>query len=163
MFARHFIDSLDFARKGSEIRGEAPLAEMHRLQDKLAAPEGAISYVVRGLQDRNGKPMLEVSLTGVCQLQCQRCLNSLTYPIQQLSHLLLVEESELDEFSSDEDEHDYIPVDKRLDVLALIEDEILLNLPFAPVHPAGECRVAVASSEQSEKSPFAVLAGLKKK
>ena len=163
MFARHFIDSLDFACKGSEIQGEVPLTEMHRLQDKLAVPEGKISYVVRGFQDRNGKPMLEVALTGLCQLRCQRCLDRLAYPIQLSSRLLLVQESELDEFSDEGDEQDSIPADNRLDVLALLEEEILLSLPFAPAHPSGACQLVAEGLGRSEKNPFAVLAGLKNK
>jgi len=163
MFARHFIDSLDFACKGSEIQGEVPLTEMHRLQDKLAVPEGKISYVVRGFQDRNGKPMLEVALTGLCQLRCQRCLDGLAYPIQLVSRLLLVHESELDEFSDEGDEQDSIPADNRLDVLALLEEEILLSLPFAPAHPSGACQLVAEGLGRSEKNPFAVLAGLKNK
>lgn len=163
MFARHFIDSLDFACKGSEIQGEVPLTEMHRLQDKLAVPEGKINYVVRGFQDRNGRPMLEVALTGMCQLRCQRCLDGMTYPIQLFSRLLLVQESELDEFSDEDDEQDSIPADNRLDVFALLEEEILLSLPFAPVHPSGACQFVAEGSGQSEKNPFAVLAGLKNK
>ena len=162
MFARHFIDSLDFAFKGGEIQGEVPLTEMPRLQDKLAVPEGKISYVVRGVQDKSGKPMLEVALTGLCQLRCQRCLDELAYPIQLFSRLL-VQENELDEFSAEEDEQDSIPADKHLDVIALLEEEILLSLPFAPVHPSGSCQLATEGLDRPEKSPFAVLAGLKKK
>lgn len=163
MFARHFIDSLDFACKGGEIQGEVPLAEMHRLLDMLAVPEGKISYVVRGFQDRSGQPMLELALTGECQLRCQRCLEGFTYPIQLISRLLLVQEGELDEFSAEADEQDSIPADKRLDVLALIEEEILLSLPFAPVHPSGACQLVAEGLDRSEKNPFAVLAGLKNK
>jgi len=163
MFARHFIDSLDFACKGSEIQGEVPLTEMHRLLDKLAVPEGKISYVVRGFQDRHGKPMLEVALTGLCQLRCQRCMDELAYPIQLVSRLLLVQQSELDEFSDEGDEQDSIPADNRLDVIALLEEEILLSLPFAPAHPSGACQLVAEVSGQSDKNPFAVLAGLKNK
>ena len=171
MFARHFIDSLDFACKGSEIQGEVPLTEMHRLLDKLAVPEacpelgrrGKISYVVRGFQDRHGRPMLEVALTGLCQLRCQRCLDGFAYPIQLVSRLLLVQESELDEFSDEGDEQDSIPADNRLDVLALLEEEILLSLPFAPAHPSGACQLVAEGLGRSEKNPFAVLAGLKNK
>lgn len=161
MFARHFIDSLDFACKGGEIQGEVPLTEMHRLQDKLAVPEGKISYVVRGYQDRNGRPMLEVELTGLCQLCCQRCLDGLAYPIQLFSRLLLVQEHELDEFSDESDEQDSIAADKHLDVLALLEEEILLGLPFAPVHPSGACQHVAEGLNRSEKNPFSALAGLK--
>lgn len=164
MFARHFIDSLDFARNGRELSGIAPLAEMPRLQDALAVPDGEISYVVRGLPDKDGKPMLEVAVDGICQLRCQRCLNGFAYPIKLVSRLLLAQPDELDEFSvEDSDEVDSIPADKHLDVLNMIEEEILLSLPFAPKHPPGECQPAGGSSNFPDRNPFAVLAGLKNK
>jgi uncharacterized protein len=162
MFARHFIDSLDFARNGRELRGLVPLTEMPRLQDMLATPEGEISYIVRGLPDRNGKPMLEVTIDGLCQLRCQRCLNGFAYPLKLVSRLQLAQANELNEFSVEEnDEVDSITADKRLDVLNMIEEEILLSLPFAPKHPLGECKPVVEESNRSDKHPFAVLEGLK--
>jgi uncharacterized protein len=162
MFARHFIDSLDFAHNGRELHGVVPLTEMPRLQDVLAAPEGEISYFVRGLPDKNGKPMLEVKVEGLCQLRCQRCLNGFEYPIKLFSRLQLAQASELDEFSVEEnDEADSIVADKHLDVLSMIEEEILLSLPFAPKHPSGACQSVVEGKNQSEQHPFAALEGLK--
>jgi len=35
MFARPFIDSVDFARNGKEIRGEIAVSALSRLADKL--------------------------------------------------------------------------------------------------------------------------------
>ena len=163
MFARHFIDSLDFARNGRDLRGEVAVADLPRLQDMLAVPEGTISYVVRGYQDKDGKPKLEVTLDGMCQLRCQRCLNALAYPVKLVSRLLLVQGGELDEPSIEEDELDSIQADKHMDVLALLEEEILLSLPFAPKHPAGACQPVAGGLDWSEpeRKPFAVLAGLK--
>ena len=162
MFARHFIDSLDFAHHGRELRGIVPLTEMPRLQDMLATPEGEISYFVRGLPDKNGKPMLEVTVDGQCQLRCQRCLNGFVYPLRLVSRLQLAQAGEMDEFSVEEnDEADSIIADKRLDVLNMVEEEILLNLPFAPMHPLGECKSVTEKWNQSDTNPFAVLGGLK--
>jgi uncharacterized protein len=162
MFARHFIDSLDFAHHGRELRGLVPLAEMPRLQGLLATPEGEISYFVRGLPEKDGKPMLEVTVDGLCHLCCQRCLNGFSYPVKLVSHLQLAQASELDEFSIDEnDEVDSIAANKRLDVLNMIEEEILLSLPFAPKHPLGACQPVVTELSQSDTHPFAVLEGLK--
>ena len=128
----------------------------------LASDEGEISYFVRGLPNKNGKPALEVTVNGLCPLRCQRCLNSFAYPVALFSQLQLAQASELDDFSVDEsDEVDSIAADKHLDVLNMIEDEILLNLPFAPKHPSGECESAVESLNSSDKHPFAVLEGLK--
>lgn len=164
MFARHFINSFDFAHHGRELHGVVPVAELTRLQDMLADPAGEISYVVRGWQGNDGKPMLEVAMEGVCQLRCQRCLSGFSYPVKLVSRLLLAPQSELDESDVDEaDEQDSILADDHLDVFALLEEELLLSLPFAPKHPLGTCQPAVEELERPDKNPFAVLAGLKKK
>lgn len=164
MFARHFIDSLDFARNGMELHGEVALAEMPRLQDVLASPEGQVSYVLRGLPGGNGKSMLELVLDGSCQLRCQRCLQGLLYPINTVTHLVPTPEGELPESGEleDGDEVDYVPADDHMDVLDLIEEEILLGLPLAPRHEFGVCKAAMESPSSDEKNPFAILRGLKK-
>jgi len=161
MFARHFIDSLDFARKGEELRGEMPIAGMSRLQDVLEKPDGKVSYVLRGFQDGNGHLMLELALEGSCQLRCQRCLRAMDYPIKQVSRLMLADEQPESELS--EESFDSIPPDAHLDVAALAEDEILLNLPFAPRHDPGMCQAEAASSQQGAENPFSVLRSLKDK
>lgn len=168
MFARHFIDSLNFARNGMELRGEAPVSEMLRLQDQLAAPEGQVSYVLRGLPGKDGKPLLELTLSGSCQLRCQRCLQGMPYSIETVSLLMPLPEGELEGSlpeagELEEDGMDCIPADPRLDVLGLIEDEILLGLPLAPRHEFGVCKAAIESPSGEEKNPFAILRGLKNK
>jgi len=161
MFTRPFIDSLDFARRGGELSGEVPVAELPRMADMLADSEGEISYVLRGLVAHDGKPQLELTLDGTCNLRCQRCLNALSYPIKLVSKLRLVSEGEMDSTDIEDDEVDNIPAEKRLDVLALLEEELLLSLPIAPKHESGECEIAVEGLNRSN-NPFAVLAGLKK-
>lgn len=168
MFARHFIDSLDFARKGLELRGEAAISEMPRLQDQLASPEGVVSYFLRGVRNEKGEALLELTLEGGCQLRCQRCLQALPYTISTVSLLMPVPEAELQRSLAEggdldeEDEVDRIPADAHLDVLALIEDEILLGLPLSPRHDFGICEAAAGSAFEGEQNPFAVLRELKK-
>ena len=161
MFTRPFIDSLDFARRGGELSGDVPVAELPRMSDILADSEGKISYILRGLAGNDGKPQLELILDGACNLRCQRCLNALSYPIKLVSKLRLVSEGEVDGSDIEDDEVDSIPAEKRLDVLALIEEELLLSMPIAPKHGSGECEIAAESLSRSN-NPFAVLAGLKK-
>jgi len=104
--------------------------------------------------------MLGISLQGACTLRCQRCLGELNYPVDMTSRLLLLPADKLGEVE-DDDDVDAIEAEPRLDVLALIEEELLLDLPFAPRHPEGEC-VPATNGLQQKASPFAVLAGLKK-
>ena len=161
MFTRPFIDSLDFARRGGEISGEVPMAELPRMADLLTDFEGKISYALHGLFGKDSKPRLALTLNGTCNLRCQRCLNTLVYPIELVSNLRLVTEDELDSTDIEDDEVDSIPAEKRLDVLALLEEELLLSLPIAQKHALDECEIAVAGLQRSD-NPFAVLAGLKK-
>lgn len=169
MFARHFIDSPEFARNGRELRGEMAAADMPRLQDLLVAPEacpepgrrGKFGYVVRGYQDKSGEPMLEIELDGSCRLVCQRCLGGFDYPVHLVSRLLLAHESELEILSAEEDGPDSILADQHLDVGALLEEELLLSLPFAPTHAPGDCQLAAKGLDQPGNAAFAVLAGLK--
>lgn len=159
MFARPFIDSVDFARNGKEIRGELAVSELSRLGDLLAKPEGSLTYIVSGFREGDND-VLGISLQGSCTLRCQRCLGELAYPVDITSRLLLLPADKLDEVE-DDDDVDAIEAEPRLDVLALIEEELLLDLPFAPRHPDGECAPATNGLQQ-KASPFAVLAGLKK-
>ncbi len=169
MFARHFIDSLDFARKGQELRGTAPVAEMTRLQDVLASPQGQVNYVLRGLTGKDGKLLLELALEGDCQLRCQRCLRGLPYAIKTVSLLMPVPESELEGSAleggelDEEEGIDRILADTHLDVLGLVEDEILLGLPFSPKHEFGACAAAAEHVSAEKQNPFAVLRELKNK
>lgn len=160
MFARPFIDSVDFARNGREMRGEIAVSELSRLADMLAKFEGSLIYIVRGYHE-DDRDMLELSLQGVCVLRCQRCLGELEYPVDIVSRLRLLPADRLDEAEEDDDEMDAIEAETRLDVRALIEEELLLDLPFAPMHQEGECAPTTSDSQQ-KASPFAVLAGLKK-
>lgn len=162
MFARPFIDSVDFALNGREISGEVPVAEMSRLLDALDAPLGILSYTVRGGLNSRGDPLLEVRVEGQCRLRCQRCLSAMDYAIGVENCLVLRDQASLDALGDEEDEEcDSILADKHLDVLNLLEDEILLSLPIAPKHEEGACRMAYGESGQREDLPFAALAKLK--
>jgi len=159
MFARPLIDALEFAGNGREIRGEIPFKELSRLDDMLLDSDGMLAYELHGsrLNDRN---VLDVSLNGVVHLRCQRCLADLEFPIKVSSRLKLASTEELDAVD-DEDEDEYIEASSQLDVIGLVEDELLLSLPFAPRHPDGACS-SVSEGLKQSANPFAVLAGLKK-
>jgi uncharacterized protein len=157
MFARPFIDSFDFARNGRELRDEIPIVTLSRLSDMLASSEGTLRYKVIGLKVGDAHK-LEIVLAGSCQLRCQRCLGDFTYPLQITSSLQLISADKLDEIENDEDA---IEATSQLDVLALLEDELLLSLPFAPKHPEGTCVTPIKDLREKD-NPFAILALLKK-
>ncbi|MFZ2541592.1 MAG: YceD family protein [Gallionella sp.] len=160
MDARHFIDSLDFARNGQSISGEVPVAELPRLQDMLENQQGILGYAIRGGADKQGNHFLDVSVTGLCHVRCQRCLVGIDSPVQIDTRLLLRDQTSLDALGDEEEALDSILADEQLDVLNLLEDEVLLSLPIAPKHDV--CLPAGSENGYGEKRhPFAILAKLK--
>jgi uncharacterized protein len=168
MYARPFIDSLEFAGNGLQLDAQVSFAELPRLLDQLDNPSGDLHYTVQGGTDNQGRPVLDISIDGSCQLRCQRCLSGFEYPIELEARLLLCDQTSLDELDNqmeldDEEDFDGILADANLDVLALLEDEILLSLPIAPKHEEGDCLASESEDKQKEKrNPFAILENLKR-
>lgn len=160
------IDNLDFARNGRVMRGEAQLAGFSRLQDSLLSSQGVLNYTLSGKIGAKGEPLLVCTVEGNLLLQCQRCLGALEYPLHIESRLRLVQgATQFDDLDDGEEEVDSIPVSTEMDVLALVEDEILLSLPISPLHPPELCSVKDEKGAANEKrnNPFGVLAALKVK
>lgn len=154
------IDSLEFARSGEELSGEVSVAELTRLADALFDTDGHLRYRVRGGYDRHERPRLTLTVDGEINLTCQRCLDSLLYPIAVKSSLLLLTPDKSAQ-TGGIDDLDGVPADAHTDVCALVEDEVLLAVPFAARHPEGQCAAAVKTANGRAASPFAVLASLK--
>ncbi len=163
--------AFDLAARGESLAGQIDATRRDRLVDRLAPKTVAapISWQIVGGHDSGGRPMLTVSLDGSLPLVCQRCLQPFDLHVAQQTQLLLARaEAELEPLDAGEAE--VVLAAEPLDALTLIEDEILLSLPFAPAHAAGQCASAAGTVAEratdgaapSTTSPFARLAALKK-
>ena len=164
MSARTTVDSLRFARERGDLSGTIRISSLCRLADSLASQQGEISYRLEGTVDQDGNHILRLSVSGVLVVQCQRCLEAMELPIDARSGFRLVaSERELGPVEDEPEDWTALVADPRLDVLALVEDELLLAVPFAPVHADSMCNVRAASRdlETIVGGPFAVLASLK--
>jgi uncharacterized protein len=73
---------------------------------------------------------------------------------------LFISEEKMDAAVEDDDELDAILAEPEFDVLALIEDEIIMGLPLSPLHD--DCGNALLDRAKADKpNPFALLATLK--
>lgn len=150
------IDGLQFARDREVVSGTLDPSDLPRLTE-LGCQAAAIDYSVRGGETQEGRPCLVVTAAGSLRLQCQRCLESLEVPVDVGSELELAASER--EIASAEDEVDRVLAARSMDVAALVEDEIILDLPMAPAHDS--CKPP-AASEGATESPFAALAALGK-
>lgn len=157
------IHSVEFAREHGELSGVIPLESMARLQDQLASVESKVTWRLVGGVDKIERPFLHLQVDADIELVCQRCLK--TMPFQVSADTVLVQfsdEEKLDEAVAQDDDLEGILFEPELDVEMLVEDEVLLALPYAPRHekcdPAGGKENLIG---KSKPNPFAVLAQLK--
>ncbi len=159
------IDGLEFARQCKHLEGDVSVTDMPRLRELLISRDGVLHYDLSGGLSDLGKPRLYLDVAGGVLVECQRCLEPLELAVKVSAVLELVEDqSSFVPVEEEEDSVDMIPADSATSVLALVEDEVLLSLPVAPVHPHDVChdpgfRVVKALEKVN---PFKVLASLKK-
>jgi len=156
------IDALRFAQEHQRLVGSLPLAGMQRLSDVLLDTAGRADFKLTGGVDRNSKPTIEVEVEARLPMRCERCLDRLDFELKRSTRFLVVPDAEaLPEFEDEETEIEAMPASALAGVADVIEQEILLGLPLAPMHADGAC-VAVSGAESEPKpSPFAALAALK--
>ena len=158
------IDAFEFCRNNGHREGVTPVAEMTRLAADCADPSGEIAWSIQGGQTRQGYPMLTLSVSGIVQLVCQRCLTPFPYAIDSSTVLVLgKDDEEADEIEEilDDESIDVIVGSHAADIRQLLEDEALLALPQAPKHEVCPDTKLLDAIKSEKVSPFAALKGLK--
>jgi uncharacterized protein len=164
MFGQLSIEPERFARERGELQGVLSLAEMPRIAEQLFDLIGDIRYCVRGHLTEQGNPALAIKITGGVNLRCERCLERLQFGLRLGREVVFARGT--DEFQPRDDEDDLVdvvPAVPRLDLQALLEEEVMLGLPMAPRHAEGECHApsTAGGGEERQPSAFAALAKLK--
>jgi uncharacterized protein len=174
-FDPHRLDVSRFAEEAAELEGSQPLGSFRRL---AAEGEGtdlarAVHWHARGemLNPQHVQPevWLHLEADAILPLTCQRCLLPVDVPIAVDRAFRFVPDEATAAAHDDESEEDLLALSRSFDLLELVEDELLMEVPVAPRHEA--CPVAVkmsaedpefASAEGEREHPFAVLGRLKK-
>lgn len=160
------FDAFALARRGAEIAGTLDVSTLPRLAERVAAAKASIRWRIVGAADAAGRPALEIALDGAVPLECQSCLRTFEWPVAQRTLILLArDERELNRLD-EADEHEVI-VGAAQDARTLVEDELLLTLPFAPQCRREDCASrtaamgALAHEAPASPSPFGALAAMK--
>ena len=167
-----YIDPWHFGEVGKELSGYVEISKLPRLSEILVDKEGKAEFVFRFR--RGGKQRIHITgyVCACLSLECQRCLEPVCIQIATEIDAVVVEG--IEEAKRLPDEIEPLMADERLIRLYdVVEDELLLALPFVAMHPEGECQAAsqnigwspeAANGKQGQikPNPFAALADLKK-
>ncbi|MEJ1296066.1 MAG: YceD family protein [Candidatus Sedimenticola sp. (ex Thyasira tokunagai)] len=168
-----FVDPWRLANLGKQLSGAVGLGELSRLADALVSVEGESLFTLEFYRDEKKRARIKGNVEAELVLECQRCLEPVTLPVDAEVNLAVIEVAAEAELLPDE--CDPVMVEEgRIQLLDLIEDELLLAIPQVPMHPQGTCPVEMETlftngdfedvqqeSATDEANPFAVLAGLK--
>lgn len=168
-----------FAQDGLPLSGTTPLQNMERLAHETQGlqPDSTVNWQARAeLRPVSGSlgpedPVwLHLEATAAVPLTCQRCMAAVETPVEVDQWYRFVATEEIAMAEDDAAEEDLLVMAPQFDLLALLEDELLMALPLVPMHEqcprptvSSAAQVVVADEVPVKPNPFAVLSQLKKK
>ncbi len=164
-----YADPWHLADAGRRFAGQIAVGRLARLSEELLDARTEVEYELAFGRDEQNRATVKGRVKATLHLQCQRCLETLEFPVDREISLALVEG--LDEAQALPDEYEPLLLEEaRTRLRDLLEDELLLALPQVPKHrpeactPGAEQTESLAAQQQVERdNPFAVLAKLKQK
>lgn len=175
-FDPHRLDVRAFAKAGGALAGRWPLAGFARLCPELAAADdgavaGAVDWTLRGTErvQRSGaaQAWLHLQAQTALPMACQRCLAPTLESLTLTRDYQFVADEAGAAALDAEVEHDVLVLPRALDLHALLEDELLLDLPLVPRHARCPQPLAAPAAEPAAEpaaagAPFAALARLRR-
>lgn len=165
-----------FAHDGVTLVETTLLQKLERLAEETQGlgPDSTVKWQARGeLRPRAGaddEVWLHLQAKAAVPLTCQRCMGVVVTPVQVDQWYRFVADEDIAMAEDDQSEEDLLVMEPQFDLLAVLEDELLMALPLVPMHD--ECPVApklqageteIGAEAGQKPNPFAVLAQLKKK
>ncbi len=164
------LDPWRYADLGKTVSGVFRLDVLPRLSRCLRETDGEVRFDLRFERDGERRAVLSGSITADLVLECQRCLEAVSFQVE--AHVSLAFVEGIEQAGLLPEALDPCLVEEgRVVFRDLIEDELLLLLPQVAMHEPGACPTALAAKggdepvetdNRSGRNPFAVLADLKR-
>jgi len=162
------VDPRKLADRAATLEGELQLSQLERLADPLEDDQGVVRAHFAFGRDEQHAVVIHSRLDVEVKMICQRCLEPVVLPIHSECDYAVVNEGASSQHLPKG--YDVLEVgEDPLDLLALVEDELLLALPIVPLHDPEICQPPVgpdepepSEDEVTRSNPFSVLAQLKR-
>jgi uncharacterized protein len=155
------------AEEARTVTLAVPVNRLERIAEHLTRHDGMVTGVI-ALAMEEGRVVADVGLIATLEVRCQRCLEPMLLPVESQSRVALVG-SEEDAAAVPPALETALAPEGRMRLADLVEEELLLALPAAPRHPAGQCPAGQggkpAETEvfaETVQRPFADLGALLK-
>ncbi|MDF7666601.1 23S rRNA accumulation protein YceD [Orbaceae bacterium ESL0727] len=160
------LDPIKTAQRKLDYVGYYPAQSATRVERLKSDIECSLSFYF----DEQKLCVISVDAEVTLEQICQRCFKPFITHIKVKNKFSPVKNDAQAEALPDYYEPVFINELGEVDILALVEDEIILSLPIAPVHDSKHCEVSEADLvfgeipvENEKPNPFAILASLKNK
>jgi uncharacterized protein len=136
-YSRRELEAL--AERDGVLRGTLELGKLTRLVGMLSSDVGSVRASLRFSQRRDGWIGAELEYVASVDLTCQRCLVPFRYDFAGRVSLVLADAESLP--AAVPEGHEPVELEEgRLSPAQLIEDELIVSIPFAPKHArAADC------------------------
>jgi uncharacterized protein len=167
------LDVAGFAEAGGQLAGNDPLARFPRLAaESVEAVDDPVTWRATGEERTDaagaGQPWLHLEAQASVALVCQRCLAPVQSPLEVDRWFRFAPDEEAAAVQDEESDEDVLVASRDFDLLGLVEDELLMELPITPRHEVcpQEVPLSVAdpdfeAADGERTKPFAVLAKLR--
>jgi uncharacterized protein len=160
------LDVDRLADGGAEVDFAGALSELPALPAGVTGSVAGRACFARS----QGLAVVELTVRGAATLECQRCMQPLTVPLDTVVKVALVA-SESDVARVPTELEPVLAPGGRTSIGELVSEELLLTLPIVPLHAGSEPCAAAPPSEQAARGerapethkPFARLAELMKR
>lgn len=167
------LDVRAFAQSASASAGHDLLANYERLMQETqgGGAQRMVNWSARG-ELRIDEALvqqvwLHLTADASLPLTCQRCLNPVDIAVAVNRSFRFVESEEAAQAQDEEAQEDVLALSPDFNLLALIEDEVLMELPVVARHEACPVELKLAAVDpgfdaalSEKRNPFAVLAKL---
>lgn len=137
-YSLHDLEAL--GERGAVLGGELRLGELTRLKASVHADcDGAVEVALRCGRAIDGRVTMHLTFAATLPLTCQRCLEPVEHVVEEAVDWIVVG-SEAEATRVADELEPLVLADGRLQMAAVVEDELIVSLPMAPRHASiDEC------------------------
>ncbi|MBJ3815493.1 23S rRNA accumulation protein YceD [Shimwellia pseudoproteus] len=164
------LDPVRTAQKRLDYQGIYTQAQVERVAESVVSVDSDVECSMNFAIDNQRLAVINGDAKVAVTLRCERC--GKPFPHQVYTQYCFSPIANDKQAEALPEAYEPIEVNEfgEIDLLAMVEDEIILSLPVVPVHDSEHCEVSEADmvfgelpDEAKKPNPFAVLASLKQK